>query len=284
MAAKIRHVTAQPMLLLLQYDGGAFAGWQRQPDERTVQAELEASLERLTGGRVPVIGAGRTDSGVHALGQAASAPIPEQWLPQELVRALNAVLPSDIWTLSACRMQGGFDARRHATERTYCYRIGTDAAARSPFRHLTEWALGAELDATLLGDTARTVRGEHGFQALSAAGQEKPHYRCRVLDAEWRRREGGAGWEFWITADRFLHRMVRFLVGAMVDIARGRRPASDLAALLDGTDNQEASPPAPPQGLFLVSVRYPPEWYAGAESGERKAESGHRRADSGAKP
>ena len=250
------------MLLLLQYDGGAFAGWQRQPDERTVQAELETALQRLVGSRVPVVGAGRTDSGVHALGQAASAPVPARWRPPELVRALNAVLPSDIWIAAACRMRDGFDARRHAAERTYCYRIGTDAPARSPFRRRTEWALGIELDGALLDGSARVVLGQHGFQALSAAGQPKPHYRCTVLDAEWMRRDGAAGWEFWITADRFLHRMVRFLVGAMVEIARGRRPAGDLAALLEGTDNQAASPPAPPQGLFLVSVRYPTEWYA----------------------
>lgn len=250
------------MLLVLQYDGGAFAGWQRQPAERTVQADLETALERLVGQRLAVVGAGRTDAGVHALGQVAAAAVPERWQPERLVRALQAVLPPDIWVASACRMRPGFNPRRHATERTYCYRVGTDAAAGSPFRRRLEWALGAALDAGLLAQSARTLLGEHGFQALSAAGQPKEHYRCRVLDAEWRPRDGTAGWEFWITADRFLHRMVRFLVGTMVEIARGRRDPADLPALLDSTDNQAASPPAPPQGLYLVSVRYKPEWYA----------------------
>jgi len=255
-------VTARPMLLLLQYDGGAFAGWQRQTSDRTVQAEVEAALERLVGHRPRVTGAGRTDAGVHALGQAAATAVPERWQPEVLVRALNAHLPQDIWVASACRMRPGFDPRRHATERTYCYRIGTDPGASSPFRRRTEWALKADLDGERLARAARCLAGEHGFRSLSAAGQPKPHYRCRVLDAEWRARDGGTGWEFWITADRFLHHMVRFLVGTMVEIGRGKREVQDLADLLDTTDNQAASPPAPPQGLFLVSVRYPTEWYA----------------------
>jgi tRNA pseudouridine38-40 synthase len=250
------------MLLVLQYDGGAFAGWQRQPAERTVQAELETALARLVGRHLAVTGAGRTDTGVHALGQVAAAAVPERWEPATLVRALQAVLPADIWVASACRMREGFNPRRHASERTYCYRIGTDAAAASPFRRRLEWALTATLDADRLTASARALLGVHGFQALSAAGQPKDHYRCRILDAEWRPREGASGWEFWITADRFLHRMVRFLVGTMVEIARGRRPVEDLVALLGSTDNQAASPPAPPHGLYLVSVRYKAEWYA----------------------
>ena len=250
------------MLLLLQYDGGAFAGWQRQPAERTVQADLEAALARLLGRRASVVGAGRTDAGVHALGQAAAAAVPERWRPADLVRALNAVLPPDIWIAAATRMRPGFDPRRHASERSYCYRLGTDAGARSPFRQRWEWALPWRIDPERLHQAAAALPGTHGFQALATAGQEKTHWRCRVHEAAWQTREGGAGWEFWITADRFLHHMVRFLVGMMVDIARGRRAPEALAELLDTTDNQRAAPPAPPQGLFLVNVSYPREWYA----------------------
>lgn len=251
-----------PLLLLLHYDGSAFAGWQRQKSDRTVQAELEAALERLTGSRLPVTGAGRTDAGVHAVGQVAAAEVPERWQPAEMVRALNAVLPSDIWVASSRRMQPGFNPRRDATERTYCYRIGLDAGARSPFRRGWEWAMTPPLDAGLLELAAQAIRGEHGFRALSAAGQEKQHYRCILHEATWQRREDGDGFEFWITADRFLHHMVRFLVGLMVDVARGRRPLADVAALLDRDDNQPASPPAPARGLFLVNVTYPRECYA----------------------
>lgn len=249
------------MLLLLQYDGGAFAGWQRQKADRTVQAEIEGALQRLTGKRIPVIGAGRTDSGVHALGQAAAAAVPERWQPEALVKALNALLPADVWVAAAQRMRPGFNPRRHATERTYCYRIGLDQASLSPFRRRYEWAVRPPLDAGLLVRTAALLPGEHGFRALSSRGQEKQHYRCTVIEACWQRRADGAGLEFWITADRFLHRMVRFLVGTMLAVARGRRRLEEFAALLDGTDNQDASPPAPAHGLFLVNVRYPREWY-----------------------
>jgi len=257
-------MAARPMLLVLHYDGGAFAGWQRQPRARTVQAEIEAALERLVGRRAAVIGSGRTDAGVHAVGQAAATTVPERWEPDTLARALNALLPSDVWVASACRMMRGFNPRRHATERTYCYRIGLDPGARSPFRRRWEWSLGgmgAPVDEALLHAGAAALRGTHGFRALSSAGQEKAHYCCTVLEAQWQRRADAIGWELWITADRFLHRMVRFLVGIMVDVARGRRPLGDLVRLLDATDNRGASPPAPPDGLFLVGVRYPARWY-----------------------
>jgi tRNA pseudouridine38-40 synthase len=249
------------MLFVLQYDGGAFAGWQRQANDRTVQADFESALERLLGHRAPVTGAGRTDTGVHALGQAAAAVVPERWEPGNLMRALNALLPSDIRVTETRRMVAGFNPRRHASERTYCYRIGTDDLAESPFRNRWEWATGP-LDAALLAGEAAALAGTHAFVALSARGQEKPHYRCTVHEAIWQLREPESGLEFWITADRFLHRMVRFLVGTMVDVARGRRPAGTLASLLDTEDNQQASPPAPPHGLYLAHVTYPKECYA----------------------
>ncbi len=250
------------MLLILQYDGGAFAGWQRQKADRTVQADLESALEHLVGQRTPVTGAGRTDAGVHALGQAAAAAIPAKWRATDLVRALNALLPTDIHVTDACRMRPGFNPRRDATERTYCYRIGLDEGAHTPFRRRWEWAMSPPFDAARAEGAARLIPGVHDFRALSSAGQEKEHYRCDVRESSWLPRPDGAGWEFWISADRYLHRMVRFLVGTMVEIARHRRPVADLGALLSSHDNQEASKPAPPEGLFLVSVQYPSECYA----------------------
>jgi tRNA pseudouridine38-40 synthase len=257
-------MAARPTLLLLHYDGGSFAGWQRQPSARTVQGVVEDILARLLGRRTPVIGSGRTDAGVHATGQAAAAMIPERWEPRDLARAMNALLPSDVWVAAARRMVPGFNPRRDAVERTYCYRIGTDAAGRSPFRSRHEWVLPGALDVARLATAAAALRGEHCFRALSAKGPPKEHFRCRIFEALWLAREDAPGLEFWITANRFLRHMVRFLVGTMVDIARGRRPPSDLPALLRATDNRDASPPAPPHGLFLVSVRYPPHLFAAA--------------------
>ena len=258
-------MAARPTLLLLQYDGGSFAGWQRQPSARTVQGVVEDILARLLERRTPVIGSGRTDAGVHATGQAAAAMVPERWEPRDLARAMNALLPSDVWVAAARRMVPGFNPRRDAIERTYCYRIGTDAAGRSPFRSRHEWALPAALDPARLAAAAEELLGEHSFRALSAKGPEKEHYRCRIFEALWLAREDAPGLEFWITANRFLRHMVRFLVGVMVDIARGRRPPTDLATLLGAADNRAASPPAPPQGLFLVGVRYPAHLFAPAQ-------------------
>ena len=244
---------------MLQYDGAGFVGWQRQPTGRSVQAELEGVFERLFGRRVAVTGAGRTDAGVHALGQAVSLTAPPSWTGGTggLRRAANALLPRDIWVERVHTMQSGFHARRDATARRYRYVIGTDEASRSPFRRAYEWALGKPLDIALLTGAATALLGEHVFRGLAAAGAASPDYRCRVALAEWAPRTDGAGVTFTIEADRFLHRMVRFLVGVMVDIALGRRPITDMARLLDAPDNQAASPPAPPEGLYLVSVRYP---------------------------
>lgn len=255
---------SQAYLAVLHYDGGGFVGWQRQPAGRSVQGELEAVLERLVGKRVGVTGAGRTDAGVHALGQAASFTTPPGWTggADGLQRATNALLPRDVWVEQVRAMQPGFHARRDATARRYRYVIGTDATSRSPFRRRYEWSLGRPLDLATLTRAAAALPGEHEFRGLAAAGAASPDYRCRVALAEWAPRTDGAGVTFTIEADRFLHRMVRFLVGVMVDSALGRRPTADLSRLLAATDNQAASPPAPPEGLYLVSVRYPDSLFA----------------------
>lgn len=257
-------VTSRPFLAVVQYDGGQFVGWQRQPAGRTVQAEFEAVLERLMGRRTAVTGAGRTDTGVHAIGQGVSFGADERWKEKApaLGRALNGLLPRDIWVEQVHPMGPGFNARRSATARRYRYVIGTDAASRSPFRRAYEWALGRPLDPAQLEQPAQALLGEHDFRGLAAAGAAKPDYRCRVAFAQWAPRADGTGVTFTIEADRFLHRMVRFLVGTMVDIALARRPPSDLTQLLTATDNHAASPPAPPQGLYLETVRYPRELYA----------------------
>ncbi len=263
-------MTSRPFLAVVHYDGAEFVGWQRQPAGRTVQAEFEAVLERLTGRRTAALGAGRTDTGVHALGQGVGFLVGERWGqdPAGLRRALNALLPRDVWVEGVHAMRPGFDARRSAVARRYRYVVGTDAAAESPFRWPYEWALGRgngrALDVALLERAAAMLVGAHDFRGLASHGTARPDSRCRVALATWAPRTDGAGVTFTIEADRFVHRMVRFLVGAMIDIALHRRPLSDLSALLAAPDNQAASPPAPPQGLYLVAVRYPPDLYAEA--------------------
>jgi len=255
-----------PVQLVLHYDGARFAGWQRQRDVRTVQGELEGALARLCGRPVPVLGAGRTDAGVHARGQAAGAQLDAKWTPHALRRALNAVLPGDVWVAAAHRMRPGFHARYSATARRYRYVVGLDDAARSPFRRSREWAYARPVDCARLDAAAAAVLGEHTFRAFAVQGTAPAddHHRCTVTEAGWRARTAGdeRGLVFEVEANRFLHHMVRFLVGTMLDVASGRRPPDDVARLLEAETNREVSAPAPPHALYLEAVRYPAELYA----------------------
>jgi tRNA pseudouridine38-40 synthase len=248
-------------LLLTHYDGGAFAGWQRQPAVRTVQGEMERALARVCGEPVPAIGSGRTDAGVHARGQAVGVRVAGRWNADALRRATNANLPEDVWVARSFSMAPEFHPRYSAESRRYQYHIGTDAEARSPFRRRTEWALGVALDLALLQAEASALPGEHGFRAFAVAGTAPAddEHRCRVLQARWLPREGGVTFE--IEANRFLHHMVRFLVGTMVEVGRGRQPAGTIARLLNAPDNRQTAAPAPSQGLFLEQVRYPETLY-----------------------
>ena len=247
--------------LVLHYDGTGFSGWQRQPDRRTVQGDVEAALTRLCATPTAALGSGRTDAGVHARGQAVGVRVPDRWTAASLRRAMNAVLPDDVWVASAHAMRDDFHARFSATARRYSYYVGTDEGAASPFRRRTEWSVARPIDRTALHDGARLIAGEHSFRAFAVRGTAPPSddHRCRVLDAVWRDREGGLVFE--IEANRFLHHMVRFLVGTMMETALGRRPSGDLAALLGARDNSDVSSPAPAHALFLERVRYPDDLY-----------------------
>ncbi len=252
---------SRTFLATLQYDGTSFVGWQRQPAGRSVQLEFERVLERLFEHRTVAHAAGRTDAGVHSIGQGVSFSAPASWTHLTLRRALNALLPSDCWVESVHPMLPGFHARKSALSRRYRYRVGLDEASASPFRRQFEWALGKPLDLELLNEATRVVRGEHDFRAF-AAKTDKPHYRCRIIHANWTQRIDDRGVSFEIEADRFLQRMVRMLVGTMVDIGLARRPLDDMASLLGREDNADTSPPAPPEGLYFAAVVYPPELFA----------------------
>jgi tRNA pseudouridine38-40 synthase len=175
-------------------------------------------------------------------------------------RALNALLSQDCWVESVDSMQPGFHARKSAISRRYRYDIGLDPTAASPFRRKFEWALGRPLDGDLLRLSARLIQGEHDFRAFAVKGN-KPHHRCRLTLCEWTFSPDDRRVSFHVEADRFLHHMVRMLVGTMVEIALGRRPVGDLSELLLREDNQETSAPAPPQGLYFVAASYPPELF-----------------------
>jgi tRNA pseudouridine38-40 synthase len=247
--------------LVLHYDGAGFSGWQRQPEQRTVQGVLEEALERLCSTHIAALGSGRTDSGVHARGQAVGVRVPDRWEVQRLRRALNAVLPKDVWVAKAIEMRDEYHARYSAVSRRYSYYVGTDEAAHSPFRGRYELAFGQALDRGALDAAAAHLAGEHCFRGFAVLGTAPAHddHRCRVAEARWGDRPGGLVFE--IEANRFLHHMVRFLVGTMLDIATGRRPLADIVRLLEAADNSDVSPPAPPHALFLDCVSYPRELY-----------------------
>jgi len=244
--------------LVLHYDGSHFFGWQQQREERTVQGELQATLQRLTGERRVVTGSGRTDRGVHATGQVAAVSLPSRWTPAELRRSLNATLPRDIWVESVRPAPEAFHPRHDAVARSYRYRVGTAPGSASPFVRPWCWPLGEELDRGLLDAGAALLAGDHSFRAFARSGQEERGDRCVVQAARWERWDT-QGVTFLVTANRFLHHMVRYLVGTMVEIGRGRRPLEEMEELLEAPDTLlVTSPPAPPEGLFLTRVDYPP--------------------------
>ena len=243
----------------IHYDGTRFFGWQIQKTERTVQGEIEAALQRLTGARRTLTGSGRTDRGVHATGQVAAVVVPSRWSTAELKKALNAVLPSDIWIPAVTRVPEAFHPRFDARARTYTYRIGTSPEANSPFERPWCWPIAESLDTALMERGATFIPGRHSFRAFAKSGQPERGEICTVASAEWARWRD-LGLEFRITADRYLHHMVRYLVGTLVDVGRGRRAPEDVQRLLDDPDGELiTSAPAPPEGLFLTRVEYDPE-------------------------
>lgn len=247
--------------LVLHYDGTDFAGWQVQPRTRTVQGVLEDALAGLCGAPVRVTGAGRTDAGVHARGQAAGVEVPMHWTPDRLTRVLNARLPGDVFVAAAHEMAPEFHARYSATSRRYSYAVGLDEAARSPFRGRWEWPLARELDREALAWCATALLGEHRFHGFAVQGTApaEDEHRCEIRLARWRDMPGGLVFD--VEANRFLHHMVRFLVGTMIDVATHHRSRDEFAALLVAPANTGVSPPAPARGLCLEQVTYPPALY-----------------------
>lgn len=247
--------------LVLHYDGAGFSGWQRQPDQRTVQGVVEQALERLCGTAIAATGSGRTDAGVHARGQAVGVRVPDKWDAPRLRRALNAVLPDDVWVESAAEMVPEFHARYSAVARRYSYLVGTNDGVHSPFRRRWELPFTAPLDRDALDAAASAVEGNHCFRAFAVQGTApaRDEHRCEVFEARWRDRDGGLLFE--IEANRFLHHMVRFLVGTMLDIGAGRRRATDMPMLLEAASNRDVSPPVAAHALFLERVHYPRDLY-----------------------
>ncbi len=249
--------------LTLAYDGSAFHGWQVQPRLQTVQGTLAAALGKLTGETVLPQGSGRTDAGVHALGQVCSfaleAPIP----PANLQRALNRALPASVRVLRAEHAAERFHARHSALRKTYEYRIVRPAGGVcSPFLAPYVWDCPWQVALGPMREAAAAICGEHDFTSfaavdpeLSARLVEEPRSAVRtILRSEWV--DEGEVLTYRVTGTGFLHHMVRNLVGTYVDAGAGRLPAGKMKEILAARDRSAAGPTAPARGLFLVSVEY----------------------------
>jgi tRNA pseudouridine38-40 synthase len=252
------------------YDGTEFAGSQRQPGRRTVQGVLEEALGRLTSQPVSLVLAGRTDRGVHAVGQVASGELAWRHTLEELARALNAVLPEDVVVYRVLPAPSGFHARRSARYREYRYRIWTGPAPPLLLRRYV-WRVCASLDLAAMEAAAMALLGTRDFRSFAGKGLGVPGAGKRsvrtITMARWRLLENVIDradpdarlLEFQIGANAFLPHMVRNIVGAMVTVGTGQRPPEWLGELLAAGDRRLAPPPAPPQGLVLWRVTYPGE-------------------------
>ena len=245
--------------LTIAYDGAPFAGWAAQPGLRTIQGEIEAALRRILGEPIRVTVAGRTDAGVHAWGQVASFELSGA-PPDRFAHRLNALLPAEIAVIDAAPAAEGFDARRDARSRTYCYWV-----LASPVRHPFEVGRALwwphPIDGEALKRCAALLPGEHDFTAFTPTETEHIRFERRVLHAEWRAHRlaeplPGELLEFWIQADAFMRHMVRVLVGTMLEVAGGRRPVEEFETLLEGAPRERAGETAPSHGLYLAAVGY----------------------------
>jgi tRNA pseudouridine38-40 synthase len=262
---------SRTLKIVLAYDGTRFVGWQRQPEGLSIQALLEDGLSRLEGRPVTATGAGRTDAGVHALGQVASVRLDHPIATADLARALNAMLPPDVRILEVEEAGAEFHARYSAREKTYRYFLACGAPP-GPFESRYVWHVPYRLSAERMAEAARTVEGEHDFSAFRSAGSgsasSRRHVRSSRLAPVAFAEAFGWGLEprhrpvgsqllcYEVTGNGFLRHMVRAIVGSLVEVGAGRREPDWFEGLLRPADRAEAGPTAPAWGLFLVGVGY----------------------------
>lgn len=252
--------------LTVAYDGTDYVGWQRQAEGESIQGLLERGLSRLEGAPVAVHGAGRTDAGVHALGQVASAHISCRHEVQTLTRALNATLPEDVRVVQVEDVPVDFHARFNARAKTYRYQLRSGGIA-SPFERRYVWQVAGPLDVPAMQTAAGALVGTHDFAAFQSTGTHVPSSVRTITRSHLAASPRAPAHELFapcappplvyeVTGNGFLRHMVRAIVGTLVEVGRGRREAGSIPALLAGASRDAAGATAPPHGLFLVRVDY----------------------------
>jgi len=239
------------MKLLIEYDGSNFVGWQTQANGRSVQEEITKVLDQILQEPINLIGSGRTDAGVHARGQVASFRTNSHLGVGSIQSGLNGILPEDIYIHAVEEVAEGFNARYDAKERVYRYFISMKPTAIG--RHY-QWYVKYDLNLVSMNAVASLIVGDHDFESFCKYDAEVKNYRCVVTKSAWKETPGMYVYE--VCANRFLHGMVRGLVGTMVDVGRGFIPVSSFRGIMTAKDRRKAGMAAPPQGLFLEEVIY----------------------------
>ncbi len=255
--------------LTMAYDGTDFSGWQRHPGRRTIQEELEATLERITGQRSKCIASGRTDAGVHALGQVVSFTSETRLAPDVIARALNAELPEDLYIFEVTQAPDGFHALRHAVRKRYRYII-EDGRPRDLFDRKYLWHIYRRLDVPAMREAAATLVGTYDFLSFQSTGSSRLTTTRTVFDIVVERRPSERTDRLFIEveADGFLYNMVRNIVGTLVQVGKGQEPTTWPAQVLALRDRRKAGMTAPAQGLFLLWVGYGEVRECGMQSAE----------------
>lgn len=236
----------------LQYDGGAYCGWQRQPEQPTVQGTIEDALTKLLRQPTEIVGAGRTDTGVNASFYVAHFDSTEEVDCDRIAYKLNAMLPHDIAIKRIYNVAEELHARFDAIEREYTYLL---SPVKSPFRRHSAWICYYQLDVEKMNKAAEVLLETEDFTTFAKLNSNNKTNICHVSHAEWVVEDDGT-LRFTIRADRFLRNMVRAIVGTLVDVGRGRYTVEEFAEIVAARDLSRASSGAPPQGLFLSNVKY----------------------------
>jgi tRNA pseudouridine38-40 synthase len=239
--------------LVLEYDGTCYAGWQRQPDHPTIQDAVEQAIHQVSQATVSVIGAGRTDSGVHALGQVASFRTDRNWSASDWMRALNAVLPKDISVRSSALMDDNFHAQHDARGKLYTYRI-LHRQARPTIDRAFLWHIYRPLNEAAMQQAASTLIGSRDFSSFEGSLTDNTNPICHLQRFAVINHDDQIHIEAY--ADRFLKHMVRAMVGTLVEVGLGKRAPDSLIRVLQARDRSAAGQTAPPHGLYLMRVDY----------------------------